>query len=68
MKSGGPLETIGKTLTSRNVVMDGPFAESKEAVAGFFVIEATSLEAAVEIANGGPGLDAGQTVEVRGLH
>jgi hypothetical protein len=65
LKSGGPLETIGKTLTSRNVVTDGPFAESKEAVAGFFVIEAASLEAAVEIANGCPGLDVGQTVEVR---
>jgi hypothetical protein len=67
LKSGGPLETIGKTLTSRNVVTDGPFAESKEAVAGFFVIEAASLEAAVEIANGCPGLDVGQTVEVRGF-
>jgi hypothetical protein len=65
LKSGGPLETIGKTLTSRNVVTDGPFAESKEAVAGFFVIEAASLEAAVEVANGCPGLDVGQTVEVR---
>jgi hypothetical protein len=67
LKSGGPLETIGKTLTSKNVVMDGPFAESKEAVAGFFVIEAASLETAVEIANGCPGLDVGQTVEVRGF-
>ena len=65
LKSGGPLATIAKTLTSKNVVMDGPFAESKEAVAGFFVIEAASLETAVEIANGCPGLDVGQTVEVR---
>jgi hypothetical protein len=59
LKSGGPLETIGKTLTSRNVVTDGPFAESKQAIAGFFVIVAASLEAAVEIANGCPGLDVG---------
>ena len=65
LKSGGPLETMGKTLTSRNVVTDGPFAESKEAVAGFFVIQAASLEEAVETANGCPGLDVGQTVEVR---
>jgi hypothetical protein len=40
LKSGGPLETSGKTLTGRNMVIDGPFAESKEAVAGFFVIQA----------------------------
>ena len=65
LKSGGPLETIGRTLTSRSVVIDGPFAESKEAVAGFFVIQATSLEEAVETAKGCPGLDVGQTIEVR---
>ena len=65
LKSGGPLETIGKTLTSRNTVIDGPFIESKEAVAGFFVIQAASLDEAVETAKGCPGLDVGQTVEVR---
>jgi hypothetical protein len=65
LKSGGPLEAIGKTLTSTNVVIDGPFAESKEAVAGFFVIQAGSLEEAVEVAKGCPGLEVGQTVEVR---
>jgi hypothetical protein len=65
LKGGGPLEAIGKTLTSANVVIDGPFAESKEAVAGFFVIQAGSLEEAVEVAKGCPGLAVGQTVEVR---
>ena len=45
--------------------MDGPFAESKEAVAGFFIIQADSFDDAVEIAKGCPGLDFGQTVEVR---
>jgi hypothetical protein len=65
LKGGGPLEAVGKTLASRNVVIDGPFAESKEAVAGFFVIQAKSLEEAVETAKGCPGLEVGQTVEVR---
>jgi hypothetical protein len=65
LKGGGPLETRGKTLTSKNVVTDGPFVESKEAVAGFFVIQAASFEEAVETAKGCPGLDVGQTVEVR---
>ena len=65
LKGGGPLEAIGKTLTSANVVIDGPFAESKEAVAGFFMIQAGSLEEAVEVAKGCPGLEVGQTVEVR---
>ena len=65
LKGGGPLEAVGKTLTGPNVVIDGPFAESKEAVAGFFVIEAGSLDEAVEVAKGCPGLKVGQTVEVR---
>jgi hypothetical protein len=46
-------------------VTDGPFAESKEAIAGFFIIRADSLEQAVEIAKGCPCLEYGQTVEVR---
>jgi hypothetical protein len=64
-KSGGPLVHDGKILISKNVVTDGPFAESKEAIAGFFVIQAESLEQAVETAKGCPGLEVGQTVEVR---
>jgi hypothetical protein len=64
-KGGGPLAHKGKILISKNVVTDGPFAESKEAIAGFFMIHANSLEEAVETAKGCPGLEYGQTVEVR---
>src|ERR1700704_6060317 len=39
VKSGGPLLHDGKILASKNVVTDGPFAESKEAIAGFFLIQ-----------------------------
>ena len=66
-KSGHPLEHIGKIVAGRNTVVDGPFAESKEAIAGFFIIQADSLEEAVEIAKNCPGLDYGQTVEVRAI-
>jgi hypothetical protein len=45
--------------------MDGPFAESKEGVAGYWFIRAASLEAALEIAKGDPLLDYGHTVEIR---
>ena len=57
----------GKILARKNVVTDGPFAESKEAIAGFFLIQAEALEQAVEIAKGCPGLEFGQTVEVRAI-
>ena len=66
-KGGGPLGHYGKVLAGRNVVTDGPFAESKEAIVGFFVIRADSFEHAVEIAKGCPGLEFGQTVEVRAI-
>jgi hypothetical protein len=66
-KNGGPLGHSGKILAGRNAVTDGPFAESKEAIAGFFVIQAASFEQAVEVARGCPGLEFGQTVEVRAI-
>jgi pimeloyl-ACP methyl ester carboxylesterase len=66
-KHGGPLGHDGKTLAGRSAVTDGPFAESKEAIAGFFLIRADSLEQAVEIAKDCPGLQFGQTVEVRAM-
>ena len=66
-KGGGPLGHYGKVLAGRNVVTDGPFVESKEAIAGFFVIRADSFEQAVEVARGCPGLEFGQTVEVRAM-
>ena len=49
----------GKTM-----VTDGPFVETKEAVGGFDIIEAGSLEEAVEIAAGHPIAQIG-TIEVR---
>jgi hypothetical protein len=67
VKSGHPLEHHGKIVTGRNTVVDGPFPESKEAIAGFFVIQADSLEEAVQIAKDCPSLGNGQTVEVRAI-
>jgi hypothetical protein len=49
------------------IVTDGPFAETKEAVGGFDIVECGSLEEAVEIAAGHPGAKTG-TIEVRPIH
>jgi hypothetical protein len=51
----------GKTM-----VTDGPFAETKEAVGGFDLLECGSLEEAVEIAATHPLAEVG-TIEVRPL-
>ena len=45
-------------------VIDGPYAESKEVVAGFYLIEARDLDEAAAIAARMPGATLG-TVEVR---
>jgi hypothetical protein len=47
------------------VVTDGPFAESKEAVAGYFLLDIAGLDEAVAIAQECPGLPYGARVEVR---
>ncbi|PSL02113.1 hypothetical protein CLV30_11168 [Haloactinopolyspora alba] len=49
------------------VVSDGPFAETKEVLTGFFLIECADMDEAVEIAAKIPAVQYG-TVEVRQLH
>ena len=65
IKCGHQLAPEGKVLSGRKGVTDGPFAESKEGIAGYWFIQATSLEEAVEIAKGNPLLDYGHTIEIR---
>jgi hypothetical protein len=51
-----------------DVITDGPFVDSKEVVAGFYVIEAPDLDAALEIARRNPVVTEGGGVEVRPIH
>jgi hypothetical protein len=65
--AGNPLEPEGKTVSGKNgrVIADGPFAESKEAIGGYFLLRVPTLDAAVAIAKECPGLKYGAVVEVR---
>jgi len=66
--SGEALNPGGKTVKGKDpVVTDGPFAESKEVVGGYFIIKAASIEEAAEIAKSSPDLPLGGSVEVREL-
>jgi hypothetical protein len=65
MRSGHRLAPEGAILSGRKGVTDGPFPESKEAIAGYWFIQAASLVEAVKIAKGNPLLNYGKTVEVR---
>jgi hypothetical protein len=63
---GQPLERVGKVVGGRKrAITDGPYAESKDVVGGFSIIEARDLEQAAQIASGCPILDGGGSVEVR---
>jgi hypothetical protein len=49
-----------------NVITDGPFIDSKEVVAGVYIIEAPDLDAALELARRNPAVQWGRGgVEVR---
>lgn len=50
----------GKVLTT-----DGPFADTKEAVGGWFVLEADDLDAALEVAARVPAARHGGAIEIR---
>src|SRR5258705_5830397 len=64
--AGNPLEPEGKIVSGKNrVVSDGPFAESKETIGGYFLLKVASMDDAVAIAQQCPGLPYGVRVEVR---
>jgi hypothetical protein len=46
------------------VIADGPFAETKEQIAGFYLIECVDLDEAIEVASKIPTVDV-DTIEVR---
>jgi hypothetical protein len=51
-----------------DIITDGPFVDSKEVVAGFYVVEAPDLDAALAIARRNPAVRDGGGVEVRPVH
>lgn len=66
MKSGQRLATEGK-LVSKSGATDGPFAEAKEVIGGYWFFVADSLEEAAELAAQNPCLACGLAYEVRPL-
>jgi len=69
--AANPLQSV-TTATSvqvrsgKRLVTDGPFAETREQLGGYFLIEARDLDEAIEIAGQIPGARKG-TVEIRPL-
>ena len=68
-KGGNPLEQTATATTVRirngkTVVTDGPFAETKEQLGGYYLVEAKDLDEAISIAARIPGAKHG-SIEVR---
>lgn len=62
---GQPLEPSGKVVRADKAVTDGPYAEAKDLVGGFSIVEARDIDQAVELSSGCPVFLSGGTVEVR---
>ncbi len=68
LNPGDALNLEGRIVNHDKVVSDGPFAESKEIVGGFSIIQANDFDAACKIAKTCPAVDApGGTIEIREL-
>jgi hypothetical protein len=70
--AGGQLEptSTATTVRGRNgrpAITDGPFAETKEQLGGYHLMECRSLDEAISIASRIPTIPYGGTVEVRPL-
>jgi hypothetical protein len=66
-KPGHALQRKGATVSGENgrIVSDGPFAESKEAIGGYLILNVETLEEAITIAKSSPNLAFGTSIEVR---
>ena len=69
MRAGEALQPTSSATTvrirdGRTIVSDGPFAETKEALGGFYLLECPDLDTAIELAAKIPGANYG-SIEVR---
>jgi len=63
---GHPLEKTGKVVKGpQKLITDGPYAESKDIIGGYTLIEARDLDQAAELSKGCPIFEGGGVVEVR---
>lgn len=68
LRSGNPLMPEARIVSAAGSrPVDGPFAEAKELIGGYFLLAASDIEQAVAIAGESPNLKHGMTVEVRAV-
>ena len=67
IKDGQPLARKGAIVSGKNgqSLSDGPFAESKEAIGGYLLLDVETMEEAIAIARTNPALAYGTVIEIR---
>jgi hypothetical protein len=68
-QGGAALQPVSTATSVRRengqpLITDGPFAETKEQLGGFYILEVPDVDAAIEWANKCPGVEYG-TIELR---
>lgn len=65
---GDPLDTKQIHISSKDVLTDGPFLETKEGISGYILLQANSPEQAIEIAHSCPDVLIGNCrIELRAI-
>ena len=63
----GEMATTVRHGGAGNLIIDGPYADAKEVLGGYYVLEESDLDAALEFAQRIPAVRLGGAVEVRPL-
>jgi hypothetical protein len=63
----GEMATTVRYGGAEHLITDGPFADAKEVLGGYYVLDASDLDAALEFAQRIPAVRLGGAVEVRPL-
>lgn len=67
-KAGQPLDTGGKVVANKaKTITDGPYAEAKDVVGGYLIVEAKDIDHAVVLSKECPIFEGDGTVEVRAI-
>lgn len=67
VSSGNRLSSDGRIVKPDSVITNGPYVEMKEAIGGYIIISASSIDEAATLSKDCPILQMGGNVEVRGI-
>ena len=66
---GNRLGSEAKTVKKKNVVINGPYTETREIVGGYIIIRAKNIDEAVDIVKGCPAIIEGRlSAEIRNIY